>query len=100
MFKQGALTDEEMLELQGNGDNLASFQSYDDYLDSQITPEDLYYLEDEELARQLVELGLFFFVCFFCFVCLFVGVTCISSFLFYIVFLFNHSFPTNPNSSN
>lgn len=57
MFKQGALTDEEMLELQGNGDNLASFQSYDDYLDSQITPEDLYYLEDEELARQLVELG-------------------------------------------
>ena len=57
MFKQGALTDEEMLELQGNGDNLTSFQSYDDYLDSQITPEDLYYLEDEELARQLVELG-------------------------------------------
>ena len=58
MFKSGgALTDEELLELQGNGDNLSGFQSYDDYLDSQITAEDLYYLEDEELARHLVELG-------------------------------------------
>jgi hypothetical protein len=26
-------------------------------LDSQISPKDLYYLEDEDLARQLVELG-------------------------------------------
>jgi len=33
------------------------FDSYEDYLDSQITETDLYYLEDEELARQLVELG-------------------------------------------
>ena len=31
--------------------------SYEDFLDSQITATDLYYLEDEELARQLVELG-------------------------------------------
>lgn len=28
-----------------------------DYLDSQIKPEDLFFLKDEELARQLVELG-------------------------------------------
>ncbi|XP_065835007.1 cilia- and flagella-associated protein 299-like [Oscarella lobularis] len=33
------------------------FATYEDYLDSQITKTDLYYLEDEELARQLVELG-------------------------------------------
>jgi hypothetical protein len=30
---------------------------YEDYLDSQITGTDMYYLEDMELARQLVELG-------------------------------------------
>ena len=30
------------------------FETYEDYLDSQITETDLYYLEDEELARQLV----------------------------------------------
>ena len=33
------------------------YDSYEDYLDKQITPTDLYYLEDVELARQLVELG-------------------------------------------
>ncbi len=33
------------------------FATYEDFLDSQISPIDLYYLEDEELARQLVELG-------------------------------------------
>jgi hypothetical protein len=33
------------------------FSSYEEYLDSQITPKDLFYLESEELARQLVELG-------------------------------------------
>ena len=33
------------------------FATYEDYLDSQITKTDLYYLEDQELARQLVELG-------------------------------------------
>lgn len=31
--------------------------SYAAYLDSQITKKDMYYLEDIELARQLVELG-------------------------------------------
>jgi len=30
---------------------------YEDYLDSHITKTDLFYLEDVELARQLVELG-------------------------------------------
>ncbi|XP_017306667.1 cilia- and flagella-associated protein 299 isoform X1 [Ictalurus punctatus] len=34
------------------------FLTYDEYLDSKITPSDLYYLEDEKLARQVVELGL------------------------------------------
>jgi hypothetical protein len=38
-------------------DNIGEFNTYEEFLDSQITPLDLYYLEDEELARQLVELG-------------------------------------------
>ncbi|KAM8970040.1 cilia- and flagella-associated protein 299 isoform X2 [Sarcophilus harrisii] len=39
-------------------DNIVSqFNTYEDFLDSQITTLDLYYLEDEDLARQLVELG-------------------------------------------
>ncbi|XP_030622180.1 cilia- and flagella-associated protein 299 [Chanos chanos] len=37
--------------------DIVQFQTYEDYLDSKITPLDLYYLEDEELARQLIELG-------------------------------------------
>ncbi|KAI4898403.1 hypothetical protein NFI96_016769 [Prochilodus magdalenae] len=36
---------------------VAEFQSYEDFLESHITALDLYYLEDKELARQLVELG-------------------------------------------
>ncbi|XP_054845533.1 cilia- and flagella-associated protein 299 [Eublepharis macularius] len=36
---------------------ITQFNSYEDYLDSQITTQDLYYLENEEMARQLVELG-------------------------------------------
>uniref|UniRef100_A0A8C8RKX3 Cilia- and flagella-associated protein 299 n=1 Tax=Pelusios castaneus TaxID=367368 RepID=A0A8C8RKX3_9SAUR len=36
---------------------IAQFNTYDDYLDSQITTQDLFYLENEEMARQLVELG-------------------------------------------
>ncbi|XP_033016709.1 cilia- and flagella-associated protein 299 isoform X1 [Lacerta agilis] len=36
---------------------LTQFNTYEDYLDSQITTQDLYYLENEEMARQLVELG-------------------------------------------
>lgn len=38
-------------------DALAEFPTYEDYLDSQILPEDMKYLESEELMRQLVELG-------------------------------------------
>ncbi|XP_074084672.1 cilia- and flagella-associated protein 299 isoform X2 [Macrotis lagotis] len=39
-------------------DNIVTqFNTYDDFLDSQITSLDLYYLEDEDLARQMVELG-------------------------------------------
>eukprot|EP01137_Pigoraptor_chileana_P006288 Opistho-2@50461 len=51
--------DDELTDLPtGSSDNIVSeFATYEDYLNSQITPVDLYYLEDEELARQLVELG-------------------------------------------
>ena len=38
-------------------DIVNSFATYEDFLDSQITQQDLFYLEDEELGRQLVELG-------------------------------------------
>ena len=38
-------------------DIVEQYETYEDYLDSQLTPTDLDYLEDEELARQLVELG-------------------------------------------
>ena len=56
MFKQGGFTDEELAELQGGADSLGKFQTYEDYLDSQVGADDMYYLENEELARQLVEL--------------------------------------------
>lgn len=47
------------LEIKGPGyDPIADeYETYEDYLDSQITGTDMYYLEDVELARQLVELG-------------------------------------------
>lgn len=38
-------------------DNLEQFATYEDYLDAQVSETDMYYLADEELARQLVELG-------------------------------------------
>ena len=45
-------------EVPSGSDNIVTeFNTYEDFLDSQITSLDLYYLEDEELARQLVELG-------------------------------------------
>ncbi|XP_060071495.1 cilia- and flagella-associated protein 299-like [Ylistrum balloti] len=45
-------------EVTSGGDNIvAEFNTYEDFLDSQIKPIDLFYLEDEELARQVVELG-------------------------------------------
>lgn len=36
---------------------VADFLSYEEYLDSQILPMDEYFLEDKELARELVQLG-------------------------------------------
>ena len=38
-------------------DVVERFETYEDYLDSQLTANDMGYLEDEEMARQLVELG-------------------------------------------
>ena len=38
-------------------DVVERFDTYEDYLDSQLTATDMNYLEDEEMARQLVELG-------------------------------------------
>ncbi len=44
--------------LQSTADSIvAEYATYEEYLDSQISAKDLYYLEDEDLARQLVELG-------------------------------------------
>lgn len=40
----------------GEGSAL-DFATYEDYLDSQISAVDMFYLEDEDLARDLVELG-------------------------------------------
>ena len=37
--------------------SLDPFQTYEEYLDSHITDEDRYYLQDIELARQLKEQG-------------------------------------------
>lgn len=36
---------------------LERFQSYEQYLDDHMSDEDLFYLEDKELARQLIEVG-------------------------------------------
>ena len=38
-------------------DIVERYETYEDYLDSQLTTNDMAYLEDEEMARQLVELG-------------------------------------------
>ncbi|CAF4668678.1 unnamed protein product [Rotaria socialis] len=38
-------------------DVVMKYATYEEFLDSQVTRLDLSYLEDEELARQLVELG-------------------------------------------
>ena len=35
--------------------SLDTYPTYEDYLDSHITPDDIFYLEDRELARQLKE---------------------------------------------
>jgi hypothetical protein len=44
-------------DLSGGPDLTVDYATYEDYLDSQISWTDMYYLEDEDLARQLVELG-------------------------------------------
>ena len=44
-------------EKEGLDTSLDQFDGYEDYLNSHITSIDTSYLEDEELARQLVELG-------------------------------------------
>eukprot|EP00033_Pygsuia_biforma_P001336 GCRY01001514.1.p1 GENE.GCRY01001514.1~~GCRY01001514.1.p1 ORF type:complete len:239 (+),score=23.95 GCRY01001514.1:192-908(+) len=52
------MNQEDIHDITGTSDSIAlEFPTYESYLDSQITPLDLYYLEDEDLARQLVELG-------------------------------------------
>jgi len=38
-------------------DTVEQFETYEEYLDSQVTDADMFFLEDEDLARQLVELG-------------------------------------------
>ncbi|KAL0489266.1 hypothetical protein AKO1_013789 [Acrasis kona] len=35
----------------------AEHLTYEDYLDTHVAPQDLYYLENQDLARQIVELG-------------------------------------------
>jgi len=40
-----------------DGGSMSGFATYEDYLDAQVSETDMYYLEDEDLARQLVELG-------------------------------------------
>eukprot|EP00351_Strombidinopsis_sp_SopsisLIS2011_P001684 CAMPEP_0116876940 /NCGR_PEP_ID=MMETSP0463-20121206/8789_1 /TAXON_ID=181622 /ORGANISM="Strombidinopsis sp, Strain SopsisLIS2011" /LENGTH=78 /DNA_ID=CAMNT_0004523861 /DNA_START=23 /DNA_END=259 /DNA_ORIENTATION=+ len=44
--------DEEMID-----NTLEAFETFEDYLDDRMSPEDLFYLEDQELARQLMEVG-------------------------------------------
>jgi len=38
-------------------EKVSSYATYEDYLDQQVTDRDLFYLNDEKLARELVELG-------------------------------------------
>jgi Domain of unknown function (DUF4464) len=35
-------------------DKVVAFSNYEDYLDSQVSELDMFYLEDEDLARQLI----------------------------------------------
>lgn len=37
--------------------NVLDFASYEEYLDQQVTAEDLFFLEDQDAARKIVELG-------------------------------------------
>ena len=47
--------DDDEADMLDNG--LAEYEKYEDYLDDQLSDEDLFYLEDKELARQLIEMG-------------------------------------------
>ena len=47
--------DDDEADLMDNG--LSEFQKYEDYLDAQMSEDALFYLEDKELARQLIEQG-------------------------------------------
>lgn len=49
--------DDEDAELMDNN-GLANFKDYEAYLDEQTSDTDLFYLEDKELARKLIEVGL------------------------------------------
>jgi hypothetical protein len=40
-----------------NNDASLEYSTYEEYLDSQITSKELFYLEDEDLARKLAEIG-------------------------------------------
>jgi len=46
-------------ELEGDmiDNTLENFETYEKYLDDHMSDEDLFYLEDKELARQLIEVG-------------------------------------------
>lgn len=46
-----------MDEMEATTTSLEQYATYEDYLDAQVSETDMFYLEDEELARQLVELG-------------------------------------------
>lgn len=45
------------LSMSGIPVDLDKYETYEDYLDNNITETDKYYLEDIELARELIELG-------------------------------------------
>ena len=42
---------------EGLDDQLEKYDTYEKYLDDQMDEKDLFYLEDNELARQLIEVG-------------------------------------------
>ena len=47
--------DDDEADLLDNG--LAEFTNFEEYLDAQMQEEDLFYLEDQELSRQLISVG-------------------------------------------
>ena len=51
------MADMDDLDGEGLDDQLEKFETYEQYLDEQMDEKDLFYLEDNELARQLIEVG-------------------------------------------